>query len=61
MESGAVPDRAREFATLMAQFALIRGLLIGVAGHHGVAFSSQHVVATVQTAAKTPSSTIWSF
>jgi hypothetical protein len=36
----------------MAQFALIRGLLIGVAGRHGAAFSSQHVVATVQTAAR---------
>lgn len=52
MEAGAEPQRAREFATLTAQFALIRGLLIGVAGFHGPAFSAAHLVATVQSAAK---------
>jgi hypothetical protein len=43
---------ARESALLVAQFALIRGLLIGVAGHHRAAFSEQHVVLTVQAASK---------
>lgn len=52
MEPGAVPQMAREFARLTAQFALTRGLLIGVAGFHGPAFSTAHVVSTVQAAAK---------
>ena len=52
MKPGAVPNRAQEFAKLTAQFALIRGLLIGVAGFHGAAFSTAHVVSTVQSAAK---------
>jgi lysine-N-methylase len=52
MEIGAEPRRAREFAKLTAQFALIRGLLIGVAGFHRASFSTAHVVATVQSAAK---------
>jgi lysine-N-methylase len=52
MMAGATPQRWRELARLAAQFALIRGLLIGVAGSHGVAFSTAHVVATVQAAAK---------
>jgi lysine-N-methylase len=52
MDTGATPDRSREFARLTAQFTLIRGLLIGVAGYHGAAFSAEHVVATVQSAAK---------
>ena len=52
MEPGSVPQMTREFAKLTAQFALIRGLLIGVAGFHGTAFSTAHVVATVQSAAK---------
>jgi lysine-N-methylase len=52
MEVGAEPQRAREFAKLTAQFALIRGLLIGVAGFHGASFSTAHVVAVVQPAAK---------
>jgi lysine-N-methylase len=52
MKVGAVPNRAQEFARLTAQFALIRGLLIGVAGFHRAAFSTAHVVATVQSAAK---------
>lgn len=46
------PDLSREFALLAAQFCLYKGLLIGVAGFHRRAFSEQHVVATVQTAAK---------
>jgi lysine-N-methylase len=49
---GSTPEMAREFALLTAQFALTRGLLIGVAGHHGAAFSTAHVVHTVQSASK---------
>ncbi len=52
MKPGAVPNRTQEFAKLAAQFALIRGLLIGVAGFHGAPFSTAHVVLTVQSAAK---------
>ncbi len=52
LEVGALPQRSKEFAKLTAQFALIRGLLIGVAGFHGASFSTAHVVATVQSAAK---------
>jgi len=52
MRAGATVDRAREFALLAAQFALMRGLLIGVAGFHGQAFSAEHVVHTVQAATK---------
>jgi len=50
--AGAGPRRTQEFATLVAQFALLRGLLIGVAGFHGATFSTAHVVSTVQSAAK---------
>jgi len=42
----------QRFVILAAQFALIRGLLIGVAGHHGERFSADHVVHTVQSASK---------
>jgi lysine-N-methylase len=47
-----IPDPAREFAELTIQFALIKGLLIGVAGHYKEAFSTEHVIQTVQTAFK---------
>ena len=43
---------ARESALLTAQFALIKGLLIGVAGFHREEFSTAHVVHTVQAASK---------
>jgi lysine-N-methylase len=43
---------SQRFAILAAQFALIRGLLIGVAGHHRGNFSADHVVHTVQAASK---------
>ena len=43
---------AREYALLTAQFALMKGLLIGVAGCHGEAFSADHVVHTVQAASR---------
>lgn len=46
------PDTVREFALLATQFALIKGLLIGVAGSHKDAFSAEHVVHTVQSASK---------
>jgi len=52
MAAGAQPNKAREFGMLAAQFALVRGLLIGVAGHHGSSFSTAHVVHTVQAAAR---------
>ncbi len=48
------PERSvsRQFALVAAQFALIRGLLIGVAGYHGERFAAEHVVHTVQAASK---------
>jgi lysine-N-methylase len=52
MRTGAVVDMTREFAMLAAQFTLMRGLLIGVAGRHGPAFSTAHVVHTVQASSK---------
>jgi lysine-N-methylase len=42
----------RQFALLAAQFALIRGLLIGVSGFHREAFAVEHIVHTVQSASK---------
>lgn len=52
MRNGTPPSMTREFAQLAAQFALMRGLLIGVAGFHGNAFSAAHVVHTMQAASK---------
>jgi lysine-N-methylase len=52
IRDGTQPNMTKEFAQLAAQFALMRGLLIGVAGHHGAAFSAAHVVHTVQAASK---------
>jgi lysine-N-methylase len=49
---GTERSLTRQFATLAAQFALIRGLLIGVAGYHGDNFSAEHIVHTVQAASK---------
>jgi len=46
------PRKGREFTRLIAQFALTRGLLIGVAGHHRERFSLDHVVHTVQTVSR---------
>lgn len=43
---------SREFAMLSAQFALMNGLLTGVAGFHREAFSMAHVVHTMQSASK---------
>jgi lysine-N-methylase len=41
-----------EFARLAAQFALTRGLLIGVAGHYRERFSPEHAVHTVQAVSR---------
>jgi lysine-N-methylase len=46
------PDTVREFELLATQFALIKGLLIGVAGCHKDGFSEADVVHTVQSASK---------
>ena len=48
----AVHSATREFTTLIAQFSLMRGLLVGVAGAHRGSFSTDHVVQTVQAASK---------
>jgi lysine-N-methylase len=48
----SVPQMQREFAMLALQFSLIKGLLIGVAGHRREAFSVEHVIETVQSASK---------
>src|SRR5271165_6123667 len=48
----AAPVAAREFGLLACQFALVKGLLIGVAGCHREGFNEQHVIHTVQSAMK---------
>jgi lysine-N-methylase len=50
--NGTVPSMSRESALLIAQFALMKGLLIGVSGFHREEFSTDHVVHTVQAASK---------
>jgi lysine-N-methylase len=50
--NGSAPSMSREFALLTAQFALIKGLLIGVAGFHRDGLSTDHVVHTFQAASK---------
>jgi lysine-N-methylase len=52
MRTGAAPVMAREHGSLIAQFALMKGFLIGVAGFHGDGFSDAHVVHTVQSVSK---------
>jgi lysine-N-methylase len=61
MQTGAAPSTlsapstismTRESVLLAAQFALMKGLLIGVAGFHREQFSASHVVHTVQAASK---------
>jgi lysine-N-methylase len=52
MLAGIEPSMTREYALLTAQFALMKGLLIGVAGFHREQFSAATVVHTVQAAAK---------
>jgi lysine-N-methylase len=48
----AAPEPAKEFALLATDFALIKGLLIGVAGAYKETFSAEHVVQTIQSASK---------
>jgi len=43
---------AYQFALLTAQFALMKGLMIGVAGFHREALTTDHVVHTFQTSSK---------
>jgi lysine-N-methylase len=50
--AGRPHSMAREFALLTAQFALMKGLLIGVAGFHRDEFSAARVVHTIQAASK---------
>jgi lysine-N-methylase len=52
MQADGSSSMAREYALLTAQFALMKGLLIGVAGCHREAFSTEHVVHTVQAASR---------
>lgn len=51
-ERTATFEPAKEFALLATDFALIKGLLIGVAGAHKEDFSVEHVVQTVQSVSK---------
>lgn len=48
----STPEPAKEFAMLATEFALLKGLLIGVAGGRKEAFSTEDVVQTVQTVFK---------
>ncbi len=48
----ATPDCAESFARLATQFALIKGILIGVAGFYAERFSQAHVVQAVQTVSR---------
>jgi lysine-N-methylase len=48
-EASAVPEFAQTFAELAIQFALTKGLLIGVAGFYRERFSIDHVVQVVQS------------
>ncbi len=50
--TGSAPSMIRESALLIAQYALIKGLLIGVAGFHREEFSACHAVHTVQAASR---------
>jgi lysine-N-methylase len=52
MKQGSVPAMLKEFAMLTAQFALTKGLLIGVAGFYRENLSTAHVVHTVQASSK---------
>jgi lysine-N-methylase len=50
LDPAATLEPALEFVQLATLFAVIKGLLIGVAGFHREMFSAVHVVQTVQTA-----------
>jgi lysine-N-methylase len=47
-DPAAIPKCAEAFAALVVQFALLKGVLIGVAGCDGEGFSADRVVAAVQ-------------
>jgi lysine-N-methylase len=51
-QPGSPVSMSRECALLTAQFALMKGLLIGVAGYYREGFSHAHVVHTIQAASK---------
>jgi lysine-N-methylase len=51
-QAGETFSMARECALLTAQFAMLKGILIGVAGFHREAFSAEQVVHTVQATSK---------
>jgi lysine-N-methylase len=50
--TGWQPAFEREFALLALQFALLKGLLIGVAGFHRRRLAEPHVIQTVQAVSK---------
>jgi lysine-N-methylase len=52
VQAATQPSMAREYALLTAQFALVKGFLIGVAGFHGEKFSAENIVHTVQAISK---------
>jgi len=47
-DPAAIPDCAEAFAALVLQFAMLKGMLIGIAGFHANDFSADHVVTAVQ-------------
>jgi lysine-N-methylase len=51
-EVNTAPDMERAFALLVSHFALMKGLLIGVAGCYCEEFGAEQVVRTVQSASK---------
>lgn len=51
-KEGTQTTMEREYALLTAQFTLLKGFLIGVAGYHRDAFSADQVVHTVQATSK---------
>ncbi len=51
-ELGGASDFMGSFAQLAVRFGILKGLLIGVAGAHGAAFSSEHVIQTAQVATR---------
>jgi lysine-N-methylase len=51
-DPAATQEPERQYTLLATKFALIKGLLIGVAGCHQEAFSTEHAVQTIQAAFK---------
>ena len=51
-DPAATQDPERQYTVFATKFALIKGLLIGVAGCHQEAFSTAHVVQTIQAVFK---------